>query len=219
MDEGWSTKKLVRRLVLSRAYRMSTADNSQAAAVDPENRLLWRANIRRLDAESLRDAMLVASGKLDLQVGGPNILDDKVLAGKGDTPTEYGYKFTDVRRSVYTAAFRNRVHELFEVFDFASNNAAVAERTVTTVSPQALWMLNSPFVMEHARAAAELALSRDEAEDARIERAFRVTLGRRPSAAEMEIARKSLASGKDRTAAWERLFQGLFGCLDFRYLN
>jgi hypothetical protein len=220
MDENWSTKKLVRRLVLSRAYRMSTADNSHAAAIDPENRLLWRANLRRLDAESLRDAMLVASGKLDLQVGGPNILDTKVLhVAKADVPTEYSYQFKDARRSVYTPAFRNRVHELFEVFDFASNNAAVAERTVTTVSPQALWMLNSPFVMEQAGAAAELALSRDEADDARIERAFRVTLGRRPTAGEIEIAKKSLAGGEDRTAAWDRLFQGLFGCLDFRYLN
>lgn len=221
MDDAWSTKKLVRQLVLSRAYRMSTANNSQAAAIDPENRLLWRMNIRRLDAESIRDAMLVVGGKLDLKVGGPNILDSKALhAAKADVPTEYGYQFTDSRRSVYTPAFRNRVHELFEVFDFANLNAAVAERSVTTVAPQALWMLNSPFVMEQARTAAERTLEQSDLNDEeRIEHAFRVALGRRPTAEEAAIARKSIADGNDLAAAWERLFQALFGCLDFRYLN
>lgn len=221
IDEGWSTKNLVRSLVLSRAYRMSTAHNAQAAAVDPENRLLWRTNARRLDAESLRDAMLVVSGKLDLKVGGPNILDPKVFQGQtSDTPTEYGYEFTDFRRSIYTPAFRNRVHELFEVFDFASYNAAVAERSVTTVAPQALWMLNSPFVMEQARAAAERALAREDASDEeRIVLAFRESLGREPTEAEAAIALQSVCDKEDRVAAWEQLFQALFGCLDFRYLN
>jgi hypothetical protein len=219
--DGWSTKKLVRSLVLSRAYRMSTANNAQTAAVDPENRLLCRMNKRRLDAESLRDAMLAVSGRLDLTFGGPNILDSKALTKAGsDSPSEYGYQFTDSRRSVYTPAFRNRVHELFEVFDFANHNAAVAQRSVTTVAPQALWMLNSAFVMEQARAAAERALARDAAsETQRIELAFRETLGRLPTADEVTIAERAIAGGSDPVAAWEQLFQALFGCLDFRYLN
>ena len=73
--------------------------------------------------------------------------------------------FTDVRRSVYTPAFRNRMHELFEVFDFANQNSSVMKRNVTTVAPQALLMLNGTFVMAQARAAAEQALSRDEFSD------------------------------------------------------
>jgi hypothetical protein len=135
-------------------------------------------------------------------------------------PAEYGYEFTDCRRSVYTPAFRNRVHELFEVFDFAGSNAAVAERSVTTVAPQALWMLNSPFVMEQARAAAERALAREGASDSqRVDLAFRETLGRLPTAEEAAIAEQAIAGNDDSITAWEQLFQALFGCLDFRYLN
>ena len=79
----------------------------------------------RLDAESIRDAMLIVSGRLDLHMGGPNIVDAKAMAkATRQQPAEYGYVFTDVRRSVYTPAFRNRMHELFEVFDFADQNSS-----------------------------------------------------------------------------------------------
>jgi hypothetical protein len=210
---------------------MSVAANDQAEAVDPENRLLWRMNRRRLDAESIRDAMLVVSGRLDPRIGGPNIQDAKVLAEqKSEVPTEYDYVFADFRRSLYTPAFRNRVHELFEVFDFADQNSAVAQRNVTTVVPQALLMLNNSLVMEYARAAAKRALERaDLTDERRIEIAFRESLGRLPSHEEAAIALAAVtvpantetaeSSADARLAAWERLFQGLFGCLDFRYLD
>jgi mono/diheme cytochrome c family protein/cytochrome c553 len=231
MQDGWSTKRLIRELVMSRAYRMSTRMNVEAAAIDPENRLLWRMNRRRLDAESIRDAMLVVSGRLDPHLGGPNILDANVLAQqKSDMPTEYGYVFADTRRSVYTPAFRNRVHELFEVFDFAGQNGAVAERNVTTVVPQALLMLNSAFVMEQAKWAAERSLAiSDLTEPQRIELAFREALGRVPSREEASIALAAVTLPAEeqldddvagaRRAAWEMLFQSLFGCIDFRYLE
>ena len=230
MDKGWSTKRLVRELVLSRAYRMSTAENANAAKVDPENRLIWRMNRKRLDAESLRDAMLMVNGRLDLTMGGPNIITKNEENGPSASATEYAYVFADVRRSVYTPGFRNRMHELFEVFDFANQNSSVMKRNVTTVAPQALLMLNGTFVMSQARAAAEKALSGDElSNDELIEQAFRETLGRSPTDAEWIIARKAVApdadraSGRDtdeaRLAKWERMYQGLFGCIDFRYLN
>ena len=145
VKQGWSTKQLIREIVMSHAYRTSTAANEQAAAADPENRLLWRMNRKRLDAESLRDAILLVSGKLDLTIGGRNILDPAVLdKSDGDRPTEYGYVFSDTRRSVYTPAFRNRMHELFEVFDFADQNGVVAQRNVTTAAPQALLSSTAP---------------------------------------------------------------------------
>jgi hypothetical protein len=231
MQDGWSTKRLIREIVLSQAYRMSVATNHQAEAVDPENRLLWRMNRRRLDAESIRDAMLVVSGQLDARIGGPNIQDSTVLAQQArEVPTEYDYVFADFRRSVYTPAFRNRTHELFEVFDFADQNSAVAKRSVTTVVPQALLMLNHPLVMEYARAAANRALKPSDLTDQqRIERAFRESLGRLPSHEEAAIALAAVAvpersdiaesPADTRLAAWERLFQGLFGCMDFRYLD
>ena len=226
IDDGWSTKRLIRELFLSHAYRMTSAIDDQAAIADPENRLLARMNLRRLDAESLRDAMLTAAGQLDLHVGGRNISDEVLAKSSATTPAEYGFEFADSRRSVYTPAFRNHMHELFEVFDFADQNRSVGARSLTTAAPQALLMLNSPFVMEQARAAAERALSFDGelSDERRIERAFRDTLGRRPSKEELSIALAavSVADEGDEDAqleAWQRLFQGLFGCVDFRYLH
>jgi hypothetical protein len=224
MADGWSTKRLIREIVLSRAYRMSTQHDDQAAMADPENRLLWRMNRRRLDAESLRDAMLMAAGKLDLTIGGPCI-PEKVLANSSPmTPAEYGHEFTDTRRSVYTPAFRNRMHELFEVFDFADQNRSAAARSQTTTAPQALLMLNSQFLMEQARAAAQRRLT-DQAltDQQRVDFAFLDTLGRKPTPAEREIALAAVQTVEPGTPehrdAWERLFQGLFACVDFRYLD
>jgi hypothetical protein len=194
-------------------------------AADPENRLLWRFPRRRLDAEALRDAILSASGQLDLTIGGPNIAEGAVLQDASSTnPTEYAYEFTDTRRSVYTPAFRNRMHELFEVFDFANQNSATAERNVTTVAPQALLMLNSPFVMQQARAAAARSLAQDPSlsDDQRLTRAFRETLAREPSPEERQIAASAIDVGDDpdaRLAAWQQLFQALFGSVDFRYID
>lgn len=238
IENGWSTKRLIRRLALSHAYRMAVVENAAATAVDPENRLLWRMNRVRLDAESLRDAMLLVSGKLDRRIGGPNMqITRKAAEAATDQSTEYNYHFSDFRRSVYTPALRNRTHELFEVFDFADPNSAVARRNVTTVAPQALLMLNSPLVMELAQSAAERALtSGDLADEQRIERAFRETLGRRPTQTETAVVSASLnvnaprnveaaavASGRGpadaRLADWSQLFQGLFGCVDFRYIE
>lgn len=230
VDDGWSAKRLLRDLVLSHAYRMSSDCGTpeaaaQRMAADPENRLLWRFHRRRLDAEALRDAMLAASGQLDLTVGGPNIQDVSVLTEASSTnPTEYGYVFADTRRSVYTPAFRNRIHELFEAFDFANQNTAVAERNVTTVAPQALLMLNSAFVMAQAQAAAArgLALPEARSDDQRLTRAFVVTLGREPSEEERTIAAAAITVEGDeaaRLAAWQRLYQALFGSIDFRYLD
>jgi hypothetical protein len=236
VQDGWSTKRLVRDMVLSHAYRMGATENPDAAAIDPENRLLWRMNRVRLDAESLRDSMLVVSGKLDWRIGGPNISIPKgASANAMDQTTEYNYVFADCRRSIYTPAFRNRTHELFEVFDFADPNGTVSKRDVTTVAPQALAMLNSPFVIEQARFAAErLLASGNMSDEARIEQAFRETLGRGPSDAERAIALAAIApmavgdgGGGEQLAdvsesvssKWATLYQGLFGCIDFRYVQ
>jgi hypothetical protein len=178
-------------------------------------------NRKRLDAESIRDAMLTASGRLDPEIGGPNIQDSKVLEQTNSTtPAEYDYVFADARRSVYTPAFRNRMHELFEVFDFADQNHSVSQRSVTTASTQALLMLNSQFVMHEAQTAAKRTLA-DEAlsDEQRVERAFRETLGRKPTEAEASIALSALKNAESPLAGWERLFQSLFGCLDFRYVD
>ncbi len=125
IEDGWSTKKLIREIILSRVFRMSTTAEATSAAVDPENRLLWRANRRRVDAEVLRDSMLAISGQLDLTTGGLTIRKIEQY--------DLGYKFDSVRRSVYVPAFRNTMLDLFEVFDIANPNLVVGNRNTSTL--------------------------------------------------------------------------------------
>ncbi len=216
VEQGWSVKKLIREIMLSRAYQMSgtpaAATAKVAARVDPENRLLWKANRRRLDAEALRDTMLAVSGQLDLTPGGPTI--------KKGTAVERDYVFDDVRRSVYTPVFRNKVLELFEVFDFADPNVCLGKRNISTVAPQALYLMNSPFVLGQAKAAAKRLLAEPGLDDVgRVARMYRRALGRLPTATERRLALDFLAGEPGpRAAAWERLQQVLFACIDFRYV-
>jgi hypothetical protein len=131
---------------------------------------------------------------------------------------EYGYLFADQRRSVYTPAFRNKRLELFEVFDFGDINTSIGQRSVSTVAPQALYLLNHSFVLDQARAAAErtLASSGDDAQ--RVITAFRRSLGRAPTAKELEKSREFLGRSP-MLETWAQLHQTLFACLDFRYLD
>jgi hypothetical protein len=212
----WSVKRLIRKIMLSRTYQLASFSQSEALAVDPENRLLWRMNRRRLEAEAIRDAILTVSDRLDRSIGGPTV--------KKGTTSEYGYQFDDTRRSVYTPVFRNRLLELFEAFDFADPNLVMGRRNASTVATQALYLMNSPFIMEQARQAARSALAVPGLDDAgRVERAYRTALGRLPTERERQSALRFIEAGGEklgqRLAAWERFYQALFACLDFRYVN
>jgi hypothetical protein len=212
-EDRWSVKALVRRVVLSRTYRQSTAADPVAVAADPENRRLGRANRRRLDAECLRDTMLAVAGRLRTDMGGPTF--DTALA------VDYGYEHTDTRRSVYAPVFRNALPDLFEAFDFADPSLVVGRRNVSTVAPQALLLLNHPFVIDQARAAARRLLADPSLDDAgRVTRAYRLTLGREPTGSERAIAQRFVRDADaDVEEAWATLVQSLFASLDFRYVN
>jgi hypothetical protein len=218
-EEGWSLKKLVREIVLSRAWQTEV---QASPASDPENRLFSHANRRRLSAEQIRDSILSVSGKLDLKEGGPNIggageIDANTSAAQN---VEYSYVYSDVRRSVYTPAFRNKRLELFEVFDFGNINQSISQRNTSTVAPQALYLLNHPFVVENAAAAAERSLNAPLEDEARLARACLEVLGRRPSLKEARIARRFLDESRSTPAeAWAQLYQMLFACMDFRYMD
>ena len=225
--EGWSMKKLVRSIMLSRTYQLATTSGGKTNQQDSENRFLARANRRRLDAEQIRDAILWTSGELKLDIGGPNIGSGPTGAANLPVNAEYGYVFTDTRRSVYTPAFRNQRLELFEVFDFADINAPIGQRNVSTVAPQALYLMNHPFVIEQAKHAAKRALAAgDRTDDARIVEAYRTALGRPPTAREHDLAKNFLAAGEKPAGApaprldqWAQFYQALLACVDFRYLN
>jgi hypothetical protein len=210
IDGGWSTKKLIREIVRTNTYRSSVRSSPES---DANNRLLSHAHRRRLDAESIRDAILVISGQLDPVRGGKTI--------RKMSQYDYDYEFDSRRRSVYVPRFRSNRMELFDVFDAANPNTVTGVRNVSNVATQALYLLNSPWVMEQSKHAAKALLARGDATvEVRIDRAYLSVVGRPPSAAERQLSRRYVQSfGEDQEDAFARLFHTLFACVDFRYLD
>jgi hypothetical protein len=209
MEDGWSLKKLHRLIVLSRTYQQGSGDNPAAARVDPENRLLWRANRRRLDFEALRDGLLAVSGRLDRRAGG--------------APVDITRAPFLARRTVYGFIDRQNLPGLFRTFDFASPDATSPQRHQTTVPQQALFLMNHPFVLEQARALlGRPELSGDLPPEKRIRRLYRRVLGRDADADEIALARAfvsrpaELAGGLN---AWEQYAQVLLLTNEFAFVD
>ena len=207
--DDWSFKKLIRTIMLSRTYGLSSVSSAEARSCDPENRLLSNARRRRLDAESIRDSMLAISGNLDRARGGLTIRKIQTYDMK--------YKFDTRRRSVYVPAFRNSTLPIFEVFDAANPNLVVGRRTVSTVPTQSLFMMNSQFVFEQAQAVA--AKLEGGTPEHRIRDAYRKILGRDPSSGELKLARDYLLSSESSESGNIALCQSLFASIDFRYMH
>ena len=140
MASGWSTKDLIRRIVLSRTYQQGSSASPDGLAADPSNRLLWRQNRKRLDFEAMRDSMLAVAGRLDSAVGGP--------------PFELKATPSSPRRSVYAYVSREEPSALMRTFDFSNPEEHSPRRQLTTVPQQALFLMNSSFLAEQARAVA-----------------------------------------------------------------
>ena len=205
---GWSVKRMHRIVMTSRAYRMSShADNRRAIAVDEANGLLWRQNLRRVDAEVIRDTMLVASGTLNPKRGGPSVFptlpkevhgtQDSSGKGWADSPTD-----EQNRRSVYLVVKRALKVPLLECLDFANSASPVGVRPNTTTAPQALMLLNDSFVQTQAAAlAARITREGGEREEKQITRAFQLVLQRAPTRAELRGSLNMLADQRKRAAA------------------
>jgi hypothetical protein len=158
--------------------------------------------------------MLAASGELDLTTGGPTY---KVGMG-----ADYNFAQPSNRRSVYLPVFRNALPELFQVFDFADPSMVVGRRNVSTVAPQALFLMNHPFPREQAEAAAKRLLADTSLgnDDARLDFATRAILGRGPTSDERTTLTGFVkARGDDHDAAWADVVHALFASTDFRYVN
>ena len=187
MDNGWSQKKLIRLIVLSNSYQQSSDDNASYSQLDSNNRLIWRANIRRLDFEAIRDSLLVFSGKLD-----------PVLGGKPINLTEEPYSF---RRSVYGYVDRGNLPELMQQFDFSDPDMPNSRRATTVVPQQALFLLNSPMVVDVARkmvARKEFVSAFDDA--GRIAALYSIIFQRAPRAGETKLGMNYVMNAK-RTSA------------------
>ena len=197
---GWSLKAMHRLIVTSAAYRQSSRPRSPAdREADPDNRWLSGQNRRRLDGESIRDALLAASGRLNPALGGPGVFPPlppelTKLSSKGAIWPVSPRVADQDRRSLYVFVRRNLRYPFFEAFDRPDTNASCPKRPVTTIAPQALSLLNSPLSSEAAHALASRA-GREAGQDvnSRVERAYLLALGRRPGEDERALARDFLS--------------------------
>ena len=205
VEDGWSLKKLHRRIVLSATYQQSSVVGREELVRDPENRWLGRFAPRRLEAEAIRDAMLSAAGRLDSTPGG---------AATHDLNT--------TRRALYVQTARWDRSNFATLFDAANPDAAVEKRDVSTVAPQALFLLNHEFVLSQAKHLAER-VTRDEPKDetARVQRLFQLVFARPATADELKLARQLLANPRKggSETAWRDLAHVLLCSNEFVYLD
>jgi len=194
IENGWSLKHLHRVILSSEAYRRSSRDAEGNAETDPKNRLFWRQNLRRLDAESARDAMLAVSGALSLKMGGRGFFPklSKGALGGASRPGEGWGASTEEersRRAIYAYSKRNMRVPFLEVLDQANPEQSVGMRASTTVPTQTLTLTNSSFVNQQAAKLAERTLQEAGEGDADVIRhMFQLTLQRAPSEEELEFA-------------------------------
>ncbi|HYF35544.1 MAG TPA: DUF1553 domain-containing protein, partial [Prosthecobacter sp.] len=248
-ESGWSVKGLIREIVLSRAYQLSSEHDEKNFTADPENELIWRMSKRRLDAESMRDAILAVSGQLDLEPkpGSP-------IAERGNGPIGVFKQFPNAgipeeqlveagiltnARSVYLPIARGMVPDALAIFDFAAPGFVSGRREVTNVPEQALFMLNSPTLATAAQKLAERVLAAHPGTPSlpqRVQFAYGLVFSRSPSEAERQAAYdffsnfpNAPSAGKETSVstresdaepgAWTSFCRALLASAEFRYLN
>ena len=248
VEQGWSVKALIREIVLSRAYQLSTDFDEDNFQKEPDNVLVWRMNRRRLEVEALRDSVLRASGELKLErpQGSPVAEWDRNQLVRPGNKQIKPWETTAPYRSIYVPIVRNVVNRFYETFDFPEPSETHGARDVTTVAPQALFLMNSDFTMRHAAIAAERTLAAADSDEERIRIAFRRTLSREATADEIASAakfiqtvqssdeaevkpaanrkrrgrrgqRESSGVGNAEQAAWARFYHALMNSAEFRY--
>lgn len=241
VDDNWSVKKFIKRVMLTDTYAQSSVGyvplpkvkpkQADPMIVDPANTLLWRANRRRLDAEPLRDAMLFVSGKLDTKFGGTLLTSknrDYITNDQsGDTA-----RYDAPRRTLYLPVIRNAVYDYLQAFDFGDPSMVISSRTPTTVAPQALYMMNSPMVMDFAQSFATKVLQvKGITDEARRGRALFDAFGRPASQTEAAIGRSFFIAydlaledsfrdpEKRRRKIWDTYCQALLASNNFAYVE
>jgi hypothetical protein len=232
VSRGWSVKELHRLILLSNTYQMSSAYDEKAALADPDVRLRWRWSRQRLDAESLRDALLAVSGRLDRTVGGSLFTGANRAYVPGYPNTTYAGYGSD-RRSLYLPVIRSDLYAAFGAFDFADPSVPNGERALTTVPSQALFMMNGDLVRDLTRHLAGVLLGRPDLDDAgRVRLLHERAFGRPPTSAETARAlhfiqraesqwqvEKVADAGERRRRAWQGLCRVLLSANEFLYVE
>ena len=234
MENGWSVKRLIRRLVLSRAYQLHRVTTTTNFEADPDNVLVWRMTPRRLEAEALRDAMLAVSGELDST---PPTSSPVTPAGEGQSTLLMRQldqlDSRDLHRTVYLPIVRDSILESLALFDFADPSLVVGERATTDVPAQALYLLNNPFVHPRGRGSGRPAAGRTGNDADRAAARLPVSvLGRPPRPRRRQpsehflvayprtlVPRGRAPPGGEPRHRWTALCQALFASAEFLNRN
>ena len=207
-EDGWSLKKLHRRIMLSAVYQQGAIENSDARIVDPDNKLLWRMPRRRLEFEAMRDSMLAVSGELTTEIGG--------------RPFDLLSKPVQPRRTIYGFVNRDIVSDFASTFDAANPNSCTATRPATNVPQQTLFALNSEFIQDRAAALADVEeiVSADSDED-RIRMLYKRAYSRMPERDELQLAIRYVQAdnGTSKTNSWYRLAHALLASNEFIFVD
>ncbi|MEQ8785888.1 MAG: PSD1 and planctomycete cytochrome C domain-containing protein [Pirellulaceae bacterium] len=207
LQHDWSLKRLHREILLSSTYQQSSAFDPHNFAADPDNRLLWRMNRRRLDVEAWRDAMLAVAGRLDLATGGPSL--DLEAAD-------------NTRRTLYGRVDRRNLHNMLRLYDFPAPESHSPRRDPTTTPLQQLFVLNSEFVRRQAQSLAARVDGHDSpTPEIRLRRLYQIALGRSPQSAELSFAAQYLASDDAEADAeqWIEFAHALLASNEFLFVD
>ena len=221
VNDGWSIKNAIRRIVTSRVYQMSSAHVVRGSKADPENRWLWRAARKRLPAEAIRDSMLSISGQLDLSSGGSPVRGLGTLVTSNSPESKAYQSQQSTRRSIYLPIIRNELPAILTVFDFADPDVVTGRRPVTNVPAQALLLMNSPFVMDCSdRTVARLLATQETVDEGLVERAYELIFARQATPIETQRALEFLSdtSGEPQKQL-AQLIHVMFASTEFRMLN
>ena len=226
IEGGWSIKELHRQILLSAVYQQSSnlgalpAGKNDPRVLDPENKFLWRANIQRLEAEQIRDAMLATSGWLNPEMGGKTIpLRNREFVFNHTSKDATTYE--NPRRTLYTPIIRNHLYDMLEQFDYPDPTMPTGSRHSTVVAPQALLMMNAPIVQEAGRRLAERLLKLATPED-RVGEAYALLYGRPPQPREVADALgcvSDFAKSETPKRSWALLCHALYASNEFIYLR
>ncbi|HTD66031.1 MAG TPA: DUF1549 and DUF1553 domain-containing protein [Candidatus Limnocylindria bacterium] len=226
--QGWSIKQMHKLILLSEAYRQSSQPSGEALARDPENKFFSRQNRVRLEGEAIRDSLLAISGRLNPKIGGPSVFPpipaDITKTSKNWTTSTNAADHA--RRSLYVFSRRNLRFPFLEVFDAPDSNLSCAERGRSTTAPQSLTLLNAEEVMTATKATAARVMEEAKSPEQQIDRAFRLAIGRGPSAKERALTQEFLATCSSRgkeagseISAIDELCRTLFNLNAFVYVD
>ncbi|MEM6689333.1 MAG: DUF1553 domain-containing protein [Planctomycetota bacterium] len=221
----WRLKPMIRRLVMTKAYRRSSDYDANAAAVDPENRLLWRHSRKRLTAESIRDSMLTAAGQLRTEAWSDALRDQPVLAsGNSASDKVKGSHLDKPYRSVYLPIIRGFVPDLMQSLDVANADLLVGRRSLTNVPGKPLAMMHHPSVIAWANASAKRIVNDSKSLEDRLELLYRRLLSRSATRQEYDFWRQVIepsdtSEGLNGEVAWRLVCRSIFASTEFHNLD